>query len=100
MLKQLTFVTSPLLFTWVKNVYSLGTQTGTTSAQLPTAHAHSDTYSHMAVHKSPVVQTFIHRFKTYLSPSKKGNFNLLNDHLYPQSTAPINNQNERKIGKE
>jgi len=100
MLKQLTFVTSPLPFTWVKNVYSLGTQTGTNGAQLPTGSSRSTTYPPTPVHKSPVVRRLMHQISAHLSPSKIRHFNPLHSHLYPQSTAPINNQNERKIGKE
>lgn len=100
MLKQLSYVTSPALFAWVKNVYSLGTAKGTNSVQLPTTQPHTDTYPHIPVHKSPVIQRLIHQFKTHLSPSKISHFNPLNSHLYPLSTVPINNQNERKIGKE
>ena len=100
MLKQLAYVTSPALFTWVKNVYSLGIAKGTNGAQLPTGLPHTDTYLLTPVHKSPVIQRLMHQFKTYLSPSKISHFNPLNSHLYPLSTVPINNQNERKIGKE
>ena len=100
MLRQLTFVTNPVHITWVKNVYSLGTQTGTTSAQLPTASSPSDTYPLTTTYKSPVIRSLVHQFITHLSPSKIRHFNPLDSHLYPQSTTPINNQNERKIGKE
>jgi len=100
MLKQLTFVTNPVHIAWVKNVYSLGTKTGTNSAQLPTASSQSDTYPLLPTYKSPVIRSLVHQFITHLSPSKIRHFNPLNTQLYPQSTAPINNQNERKIGKE
>lgn len=100
MLKQLTFTTNSVHTTWVKNVYSLGTQTGTNSVQLPTASSQSDTYPLTPTYKSPVIRSLVHQFITHLSPSKKRLLNPLNSQLYPQSTAPINNQNERKIGKE
>ena len=87
-------------FAWVKNVYSLGIVSGTTGAQLSTGLSLTGTYPLTTVYKSLVFLALVHQLKPYLSPSKISHFNLLIRHLYPQSTAPTNNQNERKIGKE
>ena len=98
--KQLAIHTTSLLFAWVKNVYSLGTVKGTNGAQLHTGTVREYTYPLTPVHKSPVMRRLVHQLNAYLSPSKITYFNPLYSHLYPLSTAPINNQNERKIGKE
>ena len=87
-------------FAWVKNVYSLGIVGGTTGAQLSTGLSLTGTYPLTTVYKSPVMLALVHQLKPHLSPPKISHFNLLIRHLYPQSTAPTNNQNERKIGKE
>ena len=77
-------------FAWVKNVYSLRTAGGTTSATLYTASLLPIDLDFKAVYNSPVLALSLHRFTTYLYTVKISVFNLLLHHLYPQSTAPIN----------
>ena len=77
-------------FAWVKNVYSLRTAGGTTSAMLYTASLLPISSGFEAVYKSPALTLSLHRFTAYLYTAKISVFNLLLHHLYPQSTAPIN----------
>ena len=77
-------------FAWVKNVYSLRTAGGTTSATLYTASLLPISSAFEAVYNSPALALSLHRFTTYLYTVKISVFNPLLHHLYPQSTAPIN----------
>jgi len=75
---------------WIKNVYSLRTQTGITSEQLHTVTHLSRQFTASPVHNSLVTPLFVQVFTPQLSPQKLSNFNLLYRQLYPLSTAPIN----------
>lgn len=75
---------------WIKNVYSLRTQTGTTSEQLHTGTALERQFTHSHVHNPQLIPLFVQVFTPLLSPSKISHFTLLFTHLYTQSTAPIN----------
>lgn len=79
-----------ILSTWVKNVYSLGTQTGTTSDDLYTPSVLRQQLTHQAVDNSRVTPLFVQVFASQLSTQKNHLFNLLNNHLYTLSTAPTN----------
>jgi len=96
MLKPLHFNATTLSFAWVKNVYSLGVTKGTNSGFLYTGLYDSPTSPLLSVHKSPTFTPFIHAFRTYLSTHVFTHFNLLYNHLYPQSTSPtIKKKKER-----
>lgn len=82
--------TNSVLTAWVKNVYSLCTQTGTTSDDLYTPSVQSQQLTHQTVDNSRVTPLFVQVFTSRLSTQKNHYFNLLYNHLYPLSTAPIN----------
>jgi len=75
---------------WIKNVYSLRIETGTTSEQLDTASHLTQQFTMSPVHNPQVTPLFVQVFTPQLSPLKISDFNLLDRRLYPQSTAPIN----------
>ena len=82
---------------WIKNVYSLRIQTGTTSEQLHTPTHLTQQFTYHPVHKSQVTPLFVQVFTPQLSTSENTNFNLLHSWLYPQSTAPINKKKKGKM---
>lgn len=88
----LTSVTSHITHVdnWIKNVYSLRTQMGTTSDKLHTGTWLSQQFTHSPVHNPQVIPRIVQVLTPQLSPLKIGNFNPLITHLYTQSTAPIN----------
>jgi hypothetical protein len=85
--------------TWVKNVYSLRIQTGKTSGDLYTHSSLARQFTHQPVHNLPVVPVFVPAFAPLLSTSKNNQVTLLNSHLYPQSTPPINKKKKKILGR-
>lgn len=81
---------------WVKNVYSLFTLEGTNSEQLPTTLSLSAYFPTQPVHKTPSFPRFIPVFPLQFSPLKIASSPLLNNHLYPLSTPPINTKTKGK----
>jgi hypothetical protein len=95
------YKTTSLLFPpvdkWIKNVYSLRKQTGTTSDQLPTPSLLETQFTHLPVHNPLVTPLFVQVFTPALSTSKFNEYHLLQSHLYPQSTPPINKKKKGKM---
>lgn len=85
-----------LFSAWVKNVYSLFIVEGTNSAHLPTALSFAPYFPTQPVHKTPSFPRFIPVFPLRLSPLKIASLPLLNNHLYPLSTPPINTKTKGK----
>lgn len=92
MLKRTTTLSS----TWVKNVYSLGMQTGTNSDYLYTKSSLGQQITNQPVDNSPVTPPFVQVVASLLSTLKNARFNPLYSYLYPQSTAPTN-KTKKKI---
>lgn len=85
-----TSLSFSLVERWIKNVYNLRTQTGTKSDSLYTASQLTNQFTDAPVHNSPVTPLFVQVLATQLSTSKITQLHLLNNHLYPLSTPPIN----------
>jgi hypothetical protein len=84
---------------WIKNVYSLRTQMGTTSAELHTGIQLSRQFALSPVHNLQVTPLFVQAFTPLFSTAKIGQSNLLFTHLSPQSTAPINKKKKEILGR-
>lgn len=80
---------------WIKNVYRLRTDNGTTSDQLSTISLLAYQYEQTVVHNSPVTPLFVQAFTSSLSTCKTTLFNQLQSHLYPQFTPPINKKTKK-----
>lgn len=78
-----------LLTSWVKNVYSLGIETGKTGVLLYTRKTYDRFIIQLSVNNSPVFHIFIPSLYTTLSTFKKLFIPPLNTYLYPLSTEPI-----------
>ena len=85
-----TFLLFLLVERWIKNVYNLRTQTGTKSDSLYTDCQLTNQFTKDPVHNSPVTPLFVQVLAAQLSTSKITQLHLLHNHLYPQSTPPIN----------
>jgi hypothetical protein len=80
---------NPLLFAWVKNVYSLLRIKGINSELVYTQPVTKALQSHKAVHKSLTLPRFILTFTQPFSTQKLSSLPLLMSHLYPLSTPLI-----------
>lgn len=80
---------------WVKNVYSLRTQTGTNSERLYTPSYLNQQLLVTPVHNYLVIPQFVQVVASWLSTLKNSHFNQLYRHLYPLSTAPTNKKKKK-----
>jgi len=78
-----------LLFAWVKNVYSLGIQTGITSVHSYTESLSLTHLPHQAVDKLSKLSRIVPAFPPQLSTYFLDKLPPLYNHLYPLSTEPI-----------
>jgi len=85
-----------LLFTWVKNVYSLGMGRRTTSAQPSTEVSITNANTNTPVYKSPVFRLVFPGNTSLFSTQFLLKFHLLMRWLYTQSTGPIMRTNKEK----
>jgi hypothetical protein len=92
---------SSTLFTPVdnrtKNVYNVRKQAGKTSDELHTPNLLTSQFTHLPVHNSPLTPLFVLAFAPQFYTPKITHFNLLINHLYPQSTAPINKKKKERL---
>jgi hypothetical protein len=82
---------------WIKNVYSLRIQTGTTSDELRTPSLLTHQFTFPAVHNSRLTPLFVQVFASQFYTPKKSEYHLLGRQLYPQSTPPINKKKKEKL---
>jgi hypothetical protein len=82
---------------WIKNVYRQRAKTGITSDQLSTPSRLTYQFAHSAVYNSPVTPLFVQVFTALFSTLKITKIDLLIQHLYPQSTPPINKKKNGKM---
>jgi hypothetical protein len=82
---------------WIKNVYRQRAKTGITSDQLSTPSRLTYQFAYSAVYNSPVTPLFVQVFTTLFSTLKITKIDLLIQHLYPQSTPPINKKKNGKM---
>lgn len=82
------------LYTWVKNVYSMGTVHGKNGGRLYTKKYTTIKNLLLSVYKLQVIPTSFPAFPTQISTIKITVSPVLTRYLYPESTAPIINSTE------